>query len=179
MAQELAKETSPSDLNPVGPGVAEFRHALGHFATGITVITTLTDDGELHGLTANSVTSVSLTPPLILFCIKNTARSLAVLQRRRAFSLHILTEDQERIAMGFASDVDRASICDWSKTARGLPLLSSFHMALECTIQEIYPGGDHAIVLARVSEIHRGNEEAGPLLFYKGKVVSMRGTHNS
>ena len=163
----------PAELQVIGPGAAEFRHALGHFATGITVITTFGDHGELYGLTANAVTSVSLTPPLILVCIKNTARSLGALQRKRAFALHILTEDQEWIARGFASSVDRATICEWTTTSGGLPLLRDFHMALECTVEEIYPGGDHGIVLARVMEIHRGDENASPLLFYKGKVMSL------
>jgi len=165
------KSTETKQENAV-LAASDLRHALGHFATGVTIITTLDDDGTLHGLTANSVTSVSLDPPLILFCIKNTARSLQVLERRRAFSLHILTESQANIAMAFASNVDRSMICKWKTTARGLPLLDGFHMAFQCTIQEIYPGGDHGIVLAQVHEIHRGDEEAAPLLFYKGKITS-------
>lgn len=172
----MPNETSckQSGRPPAGlpPAAAEFRHALGHFATGITVITTLDEEGVLHGLTANAVSSVSLEPPLILFCIKNTARSFGVLQRRRAFCLHILAESQTDVAMAFASSADRSSICEWTTTERGLPLLDGFHMALQCSIEEIYPGGDHGIILARVHEIHAGDQDAGPLLFYKGQITS-------
>jgi flavin reductase (DIM6/NTAB) family NADH-FMN oxidoreductase RutF len=168
------KSYKQSDRSSAGtsPAAAEFRHALGHFATGITVVTTLDDEGVLHGLTANAVSSVSLEPPLILVCIKNTARSFAILQRRRAFCLHILTERQTDVAMAFASNADRSSISEWTTTERGLPLLDGFHMALQCSIEEIYPGGDHGIILARVHEIHAGDQEAGPLLFYKGQITS-------
>jgi len=173
MSNNASCKLSAAGPKDTGPAAAEFRHALGHFATGVTIITTLDEEGVLQGLTANAVTSVSLNPPLILVCIKNTARSFSVLERRRAFSLHILPEDQAHIAMAFASNADRSGICEWTTTDRGLPLLGGFHMALQCTIEEIYPGGDHGIVLARVHEIHRGDEDAGPLLFYKGKIITL------
>jgi len=172
MPNDMSTKQSSRPLAGKPPVAADFRHALGHFATGITVITMLDEQGILHGLTANAVSSVSLEPPLILFCIKNTARSFEILQRRRAFCLHILTESQKDIAMAFASSADRSTICEWTTTDRGLPLLDGFHMALQCTIEEIYPGGDHGIVLARVHEIHAGDQEAGPLLFYKGQITS-------
>jgi flavin reductase (DIM6/NTAB) family NADH-FMN oxidoreductase RutF len=172
MPNDASYKQSNGPLAGKPPAAADFRHALGHFATGITVITMLDEDGVLHGLTANAVSSVSLEPPLILFCIKNSARSFSILQRRRAFCLHILTESQRDVAMAFASSGDRSSICEWTTTDRGLPLLDGFHMALQCSIEEIYPGGDHGIILARVHEIHAGDQDAGPLLFYKGQITS-------
>ncbi|TXH38982.1 MAG: flavin reductase [Rhodospirillaceae bacterium] len=172
-----AADTMPSLKIPpaagqtAGPAATEFRHALGHFATGVTVITALDENGSLQGLTANAVSSVSLDPPLILACITYTARSFSVLERRRAFSLHILAEGQAQVAKDFASNAERSSICAWKTTERGLPLLSEFHVALECSIEQIYPGGDHGIVVARVHQIHHGDKDVGPLLYYKGKMT--------
>jgi flavin reductase (DIM6/NTAB) family NADH-FMN oxidoreductase RutF len=181
MKQEFARAAAnpmsslkipPAVEQAAGPAPTEFRHALGHFPTGVTVITALDEDGSLQGLTANAVSSVSLNPPLILACITYTARSFSVLQRRRAFSLHILTEDQVSVAKAFASAAaDRSGICSWKTTDRGLPLLSEFHVALECSIEEIYPGGDHGIIVARVHEIHHGDKDVGPLLYYKGQMT--------
>ena len=144
----MPNETSCKQLGrpPAGlpPAAAEFRHALGHFATGITVITTLDEDGVLHGLTANAVSSVSLEPPLILFCIKNTARSFGVLQRRRAFCLHILAESQTDLSNRFA----RGGADKWAELAplrgkRGVPLLRGGLVTFECRTYATYEGGDH------------------------------------
>ncbi len=152
---------------------AAFRHALGHFASGVTVITTLDGGGGLCGLTASSFTSLSLEPPLVLACLGYKARTQASVMRAGAFTVHILHAGQEAVARGFArSGGKREEVAPWRLSEAGLPLLEEFHSALECSLERAYPGGDHAILVGRVLRLHQATGQEGPLLYYKGQMRS-------
>ena len=160
--------TGHPDDNVIGPSGPEFRDALGHFATGITVITAMDGDQPV-GLAANSFTSVSLDPPLVLFCAAKTSSTWPRIERARSFAVNILDDAQEDVCRIFATpSEDRFSQVSWHPSPSGSPLLDDVHAFLDCVLHEVHDGGDHWIVVGRV--IDMGLEaDAGPLLYYRGK----------
>ncbi len=144
----------------------ELRKIMGSFATGVTVITT--DSEPPTGLTANSVTSLSLDPPLILFAVEKKAGSLAAFNETRRFAVSILTTAQQDISNRFATpgpkDFSGLSI----KTAEtGAPILADALAWADCRVTDVLPGGDHDIF---VGEVVAGDVSDGdPLLYYSGK----------
>lgn len=153
---------------------AEFRDALGQFATGVTVIAALDKGGQLHGLTANAFSAVSLSPPLVLACVNYEARCFPVIRSASQLAIHILSADHGDIAKGFArKGADRGEVCGWSQSARGLPLLHDYAIALECQLKDVYPGGDHAILVSEVLTIHRSDRTREPLLYYQGELMPL------
>ncbi len=153
-----------------------FGQSLGRFATGVTVVASLDAQGEICGMTANSFSSVSLEPPMVLVCISYNATCYGSIVDRGAFSVNILGAQQQHVATGFAKrGNDKTSICDWSLTERRLPILQDSKVALECEIAEAFPGGDHAILLGRVVQIHHGASDEEPLLFCGGRLFSLPG----
>jgi flavin reductase (DIM6/NTAB) family NADH-FMN oxidoreductase RutF len=154
-------------------GPEEFRRALGHFASGVTVVTTRDADGRPIGLTASAFTSVSLTPPLILICVDHQAQSYDALKAQDRFAVSILTADQEPLSRHFASTqarkFDRVA---FERGVSGLPLLSGALAHLECRTVHAYPGGDHTIFVAEVEVARVGSGE--PLLHYRGRYDRLR-----
>ncbi|HEV7648557.1 MAG TPA: flavin reductase family protein [Actinophytocola sp.] len=146
------------------------RTAMARFATGITV---LTARGRLtHAMTANSFTSVSLDPPMVLCCVARTARMHAAILDAQGFGVSVLGSEQESLARYFA-DQDRPTgmaqfdRVDWFPGSRtGTPLLSGARAWLECDLAEVYEGGDHSIFLGLVRSASRGEGQA--LLFLDG-----------
>ena len=144
----------------------ELRKIMGSFATGVTVITT--DSDPPTGLTANSVTSLSLDPPLILFAVDKKAGSLAAFNETRRFAVSILTTAQQDISNRFATpgpkDFSDLSI----KTAEtGAPILADALAWADCRVTDVLPGGDHDIF---IGEVVAGDVSGGePLLYYAGK----------
>ena len=129
----------------------EFRDALGWFATGVTVITTRSNEGELVGFTANSFTSVSLDPPLVLFSLNRQAQSLAVFEGCAHFAVNILAEHQADLSSRFAT----ASHDKWQGVTvetweSGCPILADALANFECEVHAVHDGGDHRIFLGRV-----------------------------
>ncbi len=152
----------------------EFRRILGQFATGVTIVTIVDQEGGLSGFTASAFSSVSLDPPLVLVCVKYGARSYRHLRQQQAFTIHILDADQTRIAHSFAAPGgDRSMACDWRVNQRGFPILSEFHAALECRLFREYEGGDHAIIVGKVESIHARPDRRDPLVFYKGRLFPL------
>jgi flavin reductase (DIM6/NTAB) family NADH-FMN oxidoreductase RutF len=147
---------------------AELRHAAGHFATGVAVITTRDENGEFYGLTMNAVTCLSLEPPLFLICVDNKSDTLPVLLESRVFAINILAHDQETLSRVFASKgKDKFEGIGYHIGETGAPLLNDTLAAIECRISETYPGGDHVVILGRVERIEV-NDKSEPLLFYRG-----------
>jgi flavin reductase (DIM6/NTAB) family NADH-FMN oxidoreductase RutF len=143
------------------------RRIMGHFATGVTVVTAY-QDGEICGMTANAVTSLSLKPPLILVAVDKAAAMHAVLTASRCFALNILTEDQEHLSRRFAMRGPKeVNDLTWTKAVSGAPVLADALAWLDCRLAEILPGGDHDIFLGEIlaGEAHNG----APLLYYGGK----------
>lgn len=146
----------------------DFRRARGCFATGVTVIT-VENNGEVHGMTANAFTIVSLDPPLVLVCVNRQNRTHEYLQARQRFGANILTENQRPISEFYA--LPAAARCSstsahFFRTKRGTPVLNGSLACLECRLQEMYPGGDHTVFVAQVEEIVAG--EGQPLLYFRG-----------
>jgi flavin reductase (DIM6/NTAB) family NADH-FMN oxidoreductase RutF len=154
----------------------EFRRAMGAFPTGVTVVTTLDDDGRLHGLTANAFSSVSLDPPLVLVCVNYRSRSYRRVVEAGRFAVHILSEDQADIARVFASPgTDRGSLVRWGLSERGLPVLDSYVSLLECSLEAEHAGGDHAILVGRVEAIDNAGDHVRPLLYHRGRMLQPPG----
>lgn len=150
----------------------EFRRALACFATGITVIT-LDSENEVHGMTANAFTSVSLDPMLVLVCVDQRARTHAHLHAKKRFGVNILAEDQRPISEYYARPTrthDRAAEeagAAFERTSHGTPVLCGALAYLECRLHSAQDAGDHTIFIAEVEEVvvHEGK----PLLFFESK----------
>jgi flavin reductase (DIM6/NTAB) family NADH-FMN oxidoreductase RutF len=145
----------------------ELRRVMGHFATGVTVITTYRKSGELHGLTANAFTSVSLTPPLLLICVDKKAESYPCFEESGVFTVNILASDQEDLSRKFAvSGGNKFEGVSYRRGANGAPILSGTLGYIECKVVSTYEGGDHTIYLGEVLEAE--TRDAKPLLFFRG-----------
>ena len=124
---------------------SEYRQALGTFATGVTVVTAMSTTGELAGLTANSFTSVSLEPPLILWCLADTSDNLAVFQSAPYFAVNILAADQKEISDHFARrQKDKFVSIQYRAGKGGSPLLDGCVTWLQCRMISTHVAGDHA-----------------------------------
>ena len=150
------------------PEADEFRQVLGRFATGVTIITAM-DDEEPVGVAANSFTSVSLDPPLVLFCVARTSSTWPRIDRARKFAVNILGEHQEELCRLFSKKgADRFGQTDWHPGVGGSPVLHDVIAYLDCEFWAEYDGGDHIIVVGRVLDLGTPHD-AGPLLFFRGK----------
>ena len=144
----------------------DFRRALGRFATGVTVITCHSALGPL-GITANSFASVSLDPPLVLWApAKGSARFAAFTEAER-FAIHVMTEDQVETCLRFTRTGDDWSELVWAPDAEGVPILRDCLARFDCARYAVHEGGDHAIVVGRVTSVQRGRG-GRPLLFADG-----------
>jgi flavin reductase (DIM6/NTAB) family NADH-FMN oxidoreductase RutF len=129
------------------------RDAFGCFATGVTVVTGRAGDGSRIGLTANSFTSVSLDPPLLLFCPAITASALPALRETGRFAINILDLDGMAVAQRFTQrGIDRFAEADWEEWD-GLPVLSAAKAAFACDLHADHDGGDHRIIVGRVTRL--------------------------
>lgn len=173
----MSADVSPAsdhETEVLKPDAASFRSVLGHFATGITVITAM-DGDEPVGIAANSFTAVSLDPPLVLFCAAKSSSTWPRIQRSGHFMVNVLDEHQEHICRLFAEKgADRFGQIEWDATTRG-PVLHDVHAWLDCTIETEHDAGDHVIVVGRVHELGL-TADAGPLLFYQGRYGRLLGS---
>ncbi len=145
-----------------------FRAALGRFATGITVITAQTRDRAPVGVTVNAFASVSMEPPLISICLKHGTRDLPAYSEGSHFVANILAADQMDASNLFAGHAeDRFDKVPWTAGLGGVPVLDGCLATLECARREVYPGGDHLIILGRVDRV-RTADGADPLLYFHG-----------
>lgn len=146
------------------------RDVLGTFVTGVTVMTTVDSSGRLHGCTANSFSSVSLEPPLVLWSQGLKARSYAAFAEARRFAVNILAEDQREVSQRFASDAeDKFGGVAWQPGIEGVPVLEGCSAYLECRKAANYPGGDHTIFLGEVENLQRAGHT--PLVFGGGRYM--------
>jgi len=147
---------------------AKYRQVLGHFPTGVTVITAV-NDGVPVGLAVGSFSSLSLDPPLVLFCPGNQSSSWPKIRAAGSFCVNILGADQEHVCRVFAGkEPDKFASVEWSRTkATGSPLLDGVLAWIDCDIEQVLPGGDHDIVIGRIRDLD-SDDTAGPLVFYRG-----------
>jgi flavin reductase (DIM6/NTAB) family NADH-FMN oxidoreductase RutF len=146
----------------------KFRDVMGHFPTGVTIVTTRGEADVPLGLTVSAFTSVSLDPVLLLVCIHRHATPHDPLLKRGSFTVNILPADQSGLALRFASveTEERFRGLEMEESPLGNPLLPECLAWLDCRVSQVYPGGDHSIVLADVVDC--GAREGSPLLFHRG-----------
>ena len=136
---------------PIGKN--ELRTVMGHFATGVTIITTFNREGTLHGLTANAFTSLSLVPPLCIICVDKKAESYASFEESKVFTVNILRDDQEELSRKFAvSGGDKFTGVAYKPGGNGAPILDHVIAWLECKLTAAYDGGDHTIYVGEIEE---------------------------
>ncbi len=162
-------ETIHVDTEEQARAARRFRDVLGRFATGVAVVTS-TSAGAPVGLTCQSFTSVSLDPPMVLFCPAKTSRAWPAIQRSGKFCVNFLADDQEPVSTTMASrGVDKFADIDWSPSAAtGSPLIHGILGYVDCTIHAVHEVGDHFVVIGRVRELEVSADDA-PLLFYRGR----------
>jgi flavin reductase (DIM6/NTAB) family NADH-FMN oxidoreductase RutF len=157
---------------------ADFRRVVGNFATGITVITVEREPGQVHGMTANSFTSVSLDPLLILVCIDHNARLLSFIEEQRRFGVSILRESQQAVSEHFAKPLQdpqtaKALGIKFRWTPAGIPLVDDALAHLACNVTARYPAGDHSLFLGQVESMDLNSGE--PLLYHRGQYRRLQG----
>ncbi len=164
-----ATEAAPTSASAPSFSTADFRAALGTFATGVTIVTGRDVNGERVGLTANSFNSVSLTPPLVLWSLSRQAGSMPAFTRGSHYAIHILAADQRELAERFARrDVDRFAGLEFGEGAGGAPILQGVAAVFECFNRSQYEEGDHIIFVGEVERCQR-REGAQPLIYHGGK----------
>lgn len=127
------------------------RHAFGTFMTGVTVVTTRTASGEPLGFTANSFTSVSLDPPLVLVCLANSSRNYDAFSTGQGFAVNILSEGQKDISNTFARpSEDRFATVDWQDGPHGSPIIAGVSAWFDCSLYKTVDAGDHVILIGKV-----------------------------
>jgi 4-nitrophenol 2-monooxygenase / 4-nitrocatechol 4-monooxygenase, reductase component len=143
----------------------QFKNAMSHFASGVTVVTT-EHEGALFGMTVASFASLSLHPPLVLICIEKGVKSHNALSAAGKFGVSILGSSQQDISYRFASKVDDkfSGIAVWNGQL-GVPLIEGAICTLECRVKEQLPGGDHTIFVGEVVEAR--TVEAPPLIYFR------------
>ena len=150
-----------------------FRNALGCFATGVTVVTTVTDAGEPVGLTANSFSSVSLDPPLVLFCLDRASHNLGAFRAAGRFAVNVLGDDQRDLSVRFSTTIgDRWDGVVWDRWETGAPVLNGCLAALDCETEAIHEGGDHVIIVGRVQRL-AATTDGKPLLYFRGNYATV------
>jgi len=167
MVSSTAAKMKTSSLN-----AHQFRKALGHFATGITVVTVEHAPGQVRGMTANSFTSVSLDPMLILICVDKRATILPMLEKKKQFGVSVLKEGHQAISEYFAKgtqtrEAEQRLGIHFRWTASGIPVLEGTLLQLSCEVKASHVAGDHTIFIGEVleAEIHDGK----PLLYFGGE----------
>src|SRR5580704_6609765 len=154
---------------------ADFRHAMGHFATGVTVITAVDSAGQPVGTTANAVSALSLEPPLVLVCFDRTSLTLDAVRTHGAFAVNMLAAAQRHLSVNFARR-GVAAAWDGVEHHRGLTGSPRLHGALaviECTVEHELRGGDHEIVIGRVRVVETGEPGIHPLVYWRGAYESL------
>ena len=146
------------------------RDVMGHFATGVSVITASDRDGRPVGTTANAISSVSLDPPLVLACLARSSQTLAAIRVGGRFAINLLTEAQRHHSERFAATgvATRAHKVDFDHHDLGMPVLPGSLATIACEVEAIHTAGDHEIVVGMVTDLYRGERPERPLLFYRG-----------
>jgi flavin reductase (DIM6/NTAB) family NADH-FMN oxidoreductase RutF len=164
-------------------GKPDMRTVMGHFATGVCVVSTRNRDGSPVGTTVNAVTSVSLDPPLLLVCLARSSETLAAVTTCKRFAVSILAESQREHSIRFAAKGGRARSheVDFQEHDLGVPCLPDALATLACRVSAFHPGGDHVIVLGEVLSMTSAassadgepEPELAPLLFFRGSYTRL------
>ena len=163
-------------MNP--EAVFHFRDVLGHFATGVTVVTTIAD-GVPYGMTVNSFTSLSLDPALVLICIDKRSSSHDAILKAKRFAASILARDQEMVSTIFAGApvAERFAQVAMAQSRGGLPVVKDALGYVEARVIAAAEGGDHTIFVGEVTELDTFRPDADPLAYYRGRYASLVPLH--
>ncbi|MPY96446.1 MAG: monooxygenase [Actinophytocola sp.] len=158
---------SAVDLDP-----GRFRRVLGHFCTGVTVVTGAGPDGPV-GFACQSFAALSLDPPLVLFCPGKGSRAWPVIEASGAFAVNVLGDAQRDVSTVFGSrGADKFASVDWTPAGSGAPLLDGSLTWIDCAVDAVHDAGDHYIVVGRVLSLGDTGSDR-PLLFYQGSYTSI------
>jgi 3,4-dihydroxy-2-butanone 4-phosphate synthase len=148
----------------------QMRNVMGHFATGVSVVTARDGEGAPVGTTANAISSVSLDPPLLLACLARSSETLAAIREGGRFAVNILAAEQRHHSDRFAAkgDAVRAHEVDFDDHELGVPVLPGALATIACEVEAIHPAGDHEIVVGVAHHLEHRDPGAKPLLFYRG-----------
>ncbi|GAB3007128.1 flavin reductase family protein [Amycolatopsis acidiphila] len=148
-----------------------FRTVLGHFCTGVTVVTTH-DGASPAGFACQSFAALSLDPPLVLFCPSKHSRTWPVVQRAGRFAVNVLAEEQRELSAAFgARGADKFGTVNWTPAPSGSPVLAGVLAWIDCELEAVYEAGDHYVVIGRVIALGE-TSAARPLLFYQGRYTA-------
>jgi 3-hydroxy-9,10-secoandrosta-1,3,5(10)-triene-9,17-dione monooxygenase reductase component len=155
-----------------------FRKVMGHFVTGITVVTAL-DGDRPQGITVNALTSVSLEPPLVVVALDRRRFITPTVHRTGRYAVNVLSEDQQTLSDCFAGapvTPDRDAFCGapWTPGPTGLPLIDGAIATLECTVTEVFQAGDHELFVARVDALGNAEPHPMPLLYYRRQYLRIQ-----
>lgn len=146
----------------------ELRDALGRFTTGVCLITAVSEDGKSLGMTANSFSSVSLDPPLILWCLQNNSDIYDVFAAPRHFAINILASEQQALSSHYAKKGHHELAPAHYRAGKyGSPIVRNALVNFECEVEETHEGGDHLIIVGRVKDMQQ-RPDGDPLLFFSG-----------
>ncbi|MFS4583078.1 flavin reductase family protein [Phaeobacter sp. C3_T13_0] len=159
---------------PASDNTRLLRDAFGRFATGIAIVTAASDQGVV-AITANSFSSVSLTPPLVLWSPDRNSRRFPYFESARHYAIHVLAADQDDLCWQVAKDAFGLTHLQLEQNENGVPLLENCLARFECTRSAVHDGGDHAIVLGHVDRATM-REEGDALTFYKGQIGQIAGS---
>jgi flavin reductase (DIM6/NTAB) family NADH-FMN oxidoreductase RutF len=146
----------------------DYRHALGHFASGVAVVTTMTPLGVPLGLTISSFSALSLEPPLVMFALRRASRLHEAFTLARGFAVNVLSADQQDMMRRFARPDDRFAGLKFEQGLDAAPLLPGAILWLECDVHSVQPGGDHSILIGAVRNAR--SFPGAPLLYWRGAV---------
>jgi flavin reductase (DIM6/NTAB) family NADH-FMN oxidoreductase RutF len=158
----------------------DMRTVMGHFATGVCVISTQRPDGSAVGTTANAVSSVSLEPPLLLVCLAHNSDTLAAIRTRSHFVVNVLAEHQRDHSTRFAAKGDGAKsheVAFARHRKHDLPYLPGALATIACRVSDIHDSGDHAIVIGQALSMSSAAHDVAPLLFFRGGYASLAGVN--
>ena len=166
-------ESKTAMLAPVAPDT--FRKVMGHFVTGITVVTAL-DGDRPQGITVNALTSVSLEPPLVVVALDRRRFITPAVHASGRYAVNVLSEDQQALSDCFAGapvTPDRDAFCGaaWTPGPTGLPLIDGAIATLECTVVETFSAGDHDLFIGRVDSLEQHRPGIAPLLYFRRRYL--------
>lgn len=168
-------EMSGTDSDHPQIDQAHFRKVLGHYATGIGVVTAIGEGDELLGMAVTSFVSVSLDPPLVAFCPDKGSSTWPKIERAGHFCVNLLAHDQEAACRSFATrGADKFAGIQHSVSLHGLPVIDGALASIECDIHKVIEAGDHYLVLGRVLALE-ADEDRDPLLFFRSRYARLAG----
>jgi 3-hydroxy-9,10-secoandrosta-1,3,5(10)-triene-9,17-dione monooxygenase reductase component len=179
----LSAMSEPIVEDPIEIAPDVFRRVMGHFVTGVTVVTTLSDSGP-QGITVNALSSISLEPPLVMVALDRRRFITPAVRLSGRYAVNVLSEDQRALSDCFAGapvEPGRDAFCgaSWTKGSTGLPLIDGAIATLECTVVQTFEAGDHELFIGRVDAMANAEPHPMPLLYYRRQYLRIQRAETS